>query len=101
MTSIPVQRQAPSLAERAGIWALRLLSALGAVLAVSALVVTDPAVRQALSYAAIGVVLAGPVVRLAIPARRWLRSPDRRFLVLGGLVAVVLPVTAVLVAGGG
>lgn len=96
-----VQRDAPSAAERAGIWGLRGFSVLGAVLAVLALVITDPAVRQTLSYTAIGLVLAGPVLRLAIPARRWVRAPDRRFLALAGFVAVVLPVTAVLVASGG
>lgn len=96
----PVQRRAPPAAERAGIWALRALSVLGVALAVLALVVTAPTVRQALSYAAMGLVLAGPIVRLAVAARRWVRAPDRRFLVLAGLVGVVLPVTAVLVTSG-
>lgn len=98
--AIPVQRRGPSTAERAGIWTLRVLSVLGVVLAVLALVVTAPSARRTLSYAAIGLVLAGPIVRLAIPARQWVRPPDRRFLVLASLVAVVLPIAAALVTSG-
>lgn len=100
MTSSPVQRRALSAGERAGIWVLRGLSVLGAMSAVLALILPDPAVRQPLSYAAIGLVVAGPIMRLAIPARGWLRRPDRRFLVLAGLVAVVLPVTAAVLTAG-
>lgn len=79
---------------------LAALSVLGVASAVLALVITASAVRQALSYAAMGLVLAGPIVRLAVAARRWVRAPDRRFLVLAGLVAVVLPVTAALATSG-
>lgn len=100
MTSSPIQRAASSAAERAGIWVLRALSVCGVASAVLALVITAAAVRQTLSYAAMGLVLAGPIVRLAIAARRWVRAPDRRFLVLATLVAVVLPVTAALVTSG-
>lgn len=98
--SNPVQRDAPSAAERAGIWALRVLSVLGVLLAVLALAITDAAIRQMLSYTAMGLVLGGPILRLVIPARRWVRAPDRRFLVLAAFVAVVLPVTGALVASG-
>lgn len=87
-------------ARRRGVWALRALSASALALAVLALLVPAAPARVALSYAAIGVVLAGPLVRLGIPALSWWRAPDRRFLVLAGLVALVLPIVAAVLTAG-
>jgi hypothetical protein len=95
------RRRALADAERRGIWVLRGLSGLALALAVLALTVAAGGVRPALAYGAIGLVLAGPLVRLAVPARRWVRPPDRRFLVLAAVVAVVLPVVAAVVTAGG
>lgn len=87
-------------APRRGVWALRALSGSALALAVLALVVPAAQVRVALSYGAIGMVLAGPLVRLGIPALSWGRAPDRRFLVLAAVVAIVLPIVAAVVTAG-
>lgn len=89
-----------STAERLGVRTLRALSGLALGLAVLALAMSASTAGPVLSYAAMGVVLIGPLARLGLAARGWLRSPDRRFLVLSVLVAVVLPVAAALVTAG-
>lgn len=97
---MPSAHRELSTAERRGVWTLRGLAVLALALAVLALAISASTAGPVLSYAAMGVVLVGPLVRLGLAARSWLRSPDRRFLLLSVLVAVVLPVAAALVTSG-
>lgn len=86
-------------AERLSTRLLRALSASALTLAAVALAAPS-AIGETLGYVAVGLVLAGPVVRLAVPARRWLRPPDRPFLAIAVVVTVVLPLCAALVTSG-
>lgn len=95
----PTHRELSTI-ERRGVWTLRGLAVLALVLAVLALAMSASTAGPVLSYAAMGVVLIGPLVRLGLAAGGWLRSPDRRFLALSILVAVVLPVAAALITSG-
>lgn len=82
-------------------WALLLrgLTLAATVSALLALLLPGRA-GSALGWAAVGLVLAGPIVRVAMPARQWARPGDRRFLLAAVLVTIVLPVGAALLSRG-
>lgn len=77
--------------------ALRGVSSLALVVALAGLL-SPPGPQEVLSAAAIGLVLLGPVLRVAVPAWWWRRRPDRRFLLIAALVALVVPAAAAALA---
>lgn len=76
---------------------LRVL-ATAAFLAALAALVAPGAVGRGLGWTAIGLVMAGPVLRVVVPARRWTRAPDRRFLAAVAVLLVALCAGALVVA---
>lgn len=80
--------------------ALRAATGLALLLAVVALLVPG-GVGERVAGAAVAVVLAGPLVRVAWLVLRWRHEHDRRFVAAGlGVLAIIATGTALAVVSG-
>lgn len=82
---------------RHALLALAVLAAVAFLAAVAALTVPGAAGRL-MGWVAVGLVMAGPLLRVVVVARTWTRPPDRRFLAAVALLLLALGTAAVLTA---